>query len=96
MDCVLLVLLLIAPGELMPEIVGRIKNIILEKRGKYPEKVLVVYPVGEKAIVEMAADELEGIGIPIYTSIERCAWVLSVLARASSVRSRSNFVRKHA
>lgn len=91
-DCVLLVLVLIAPEDRTPEVLGFIKETVSEKRRKYPDKVVVVYPLGDKAIVEMAKDKLEGVGIPVYPSIERCAWVLSALARTSlgSARLSSN------
>ena len=83
-DCVLSVLLSLVPEGFLQRAVNYFKDLLSEKREKYPDKVVVVYPLTDKPSAEMMRDWLEEVGVPVYPSIERCAWVLSVLARTAS------------
>jgi len=56
-----------------------IQKAVSEVREKNPDKPIAFHIIGSKDMVDLWAKRLQGIGIPVYPSIERCAKALGVL-----------------
>jgi acetyltransferase len=75
-DCVLLVLI---PLSVIPVRVWELGKRFSERMRKHPDKTIFVHLIGSKTAIDEAKDELESVGIPVYPSVDRCAWVLCIL-----------------
>jgi len=56
-----------------------IEKAVSEVREKNPDKPIAFNIIGSKDMVDLWTKKLEGIGIPVYPSIERCVKALAVL-----------------
>jgi len=54
---------------------------IKEIRKKYPDKPFAINVIGSKDMVDLWTKQLEGIGVPVYPSIQRCVRALGALSK---------------